>query len=358
MHGPAIDHHEYVKLPFEGQSSYRADFVEHPMERGGGFAAGLPSPAHARAYNSDIKFQGSSETRDRFVEHPLERPSPTRLPERTVNPSKFDATSSYRAEYTEKPLEAPSHPAASQAPAQRYSAPFDGMSETRAVYVAHPVEVARRGPRPSTSSGREHIPFTGSTETRDRFVAHEIEAPHAPQVAASPAPRNPHRFEATSTYSSDYDEKQADPSSLRWEGRGQTPSSSQRPHLPFTGTTETRDRFVPHPLDRDSMMPSSPLPPAPHVNPHKFDGTSSYRSDFVPKQIEQQPHYRPATASAPQPDSRDFLSESRKEYTPKAMDASRVCPAALVPPPPGPAVRPSAWNGQHVLYDVNQRHYA
>ena len=76
---------------------------------------------------------------------------------------------------------------------------------------------------------------------------------------------------------------------------------------------------------------------APQSRPHiPFEGTSTSRADYTPKQLECPQYYAGSTGGAPQyagvPETRDFTSEARAAHGWKEPES--VCPAALLPPAP------------------------
>jgi hypothetical protein len=224
---------------------------------------------------------------------------------------------------------------------------FEGVSEAQASFVPHAVQPVT-APAVSGASPRPNARFEASSTYRADFTEKASE-PIKPAPAAAWKPM-PTKFEAESEAHARYREfNVSDPSQIRWEG----PKVNQpvRQSAPFDATTTFRNDFR-----QWEVKPEAPVPvPSPAKPNIPFSGVSEARDRFREWELQAGPAHAQGPAYAPRPDDRDFLSEAHKQYTEKHVE---TCPVDSLPPPPLPSVRPSAWDGQHVLYDPGTHRYA
>lgn len=364
-----------ARIPFEGQSSYKSDYVPHqlcPLHAPG------DAGAAAAAYRpSTVPFEGTSTSKEAYQKWDLPaRPAydaAAAYPPRSQIP--FEGKTTAQETYTPKTIEARSAP-----PPYQYrpsSVPFSGTSEVRDQYKQW--ELPRRDALPAGTGyeSRPHIPFEGSSTARSDYT------PKAIDRSAFPAAPAGYGYQPSSIPFAGESESQA--AYQKWElparevGDDRAPPRSA-PHIPFEGRSASSEAYTPKALParpaaqpyeyRPSTVPfdgtteskeqykrwelaqatGAPVGYPAHERAHiPFEGRTTSQETYTPKAL---PHAAPQAGLdmeyKPMPDCRDFATESSAAHGWK--QPAEVCPASLLPP------APLTNRGPHVMWDpVNRR---
>eukprot|EP01066_Platyproteum_vivax_P014910 Platyproteum_vivax@DN6651_c0_g1_i2.p1 len=183
----------------------------------------------------------------------------------------FDGTTMYNQDYVEKPLGSRPPPVA---PAPYVTTPFAGESTNRADFLKWDLperERALKAPPPKS------LPFDGNTAYRQDYDRKEIERVQGRQREAWKP--NPAAFDGTTTAMEFYDEKP-----------------------------------LPEKVPQAAQGAYKSLP---------FEGDTLYRQDYQKWQLEEQRKMEKQKAVC-LPESRDFLTEARQEYTNKPLTPAQI----------------------------------
>jgi len=238
------------RLPFEGNSTYQAEF--QPKK---GVAA-EPAPAMASPA-ARLPFEGDTEYSRSFspkrpapiVRYPvLEQPSPSAPPAGASN--------------------------AVTVSLDRLRAPFESTTVYRSDFVPRSTPAVDSAVYAAPHPGRPHIPFEGDTTYHQDFQARA--AAQTAAEAPTPAPaRRSLPFEGVSAYQAEFGPKEAAPVAPPQE-RVIPP-----PQVPFVGTTSYHQDFGPKRVSTASPPP--PAGPAPARSPVPFEGATTYSLDYKAK---------------------------------------------------------------------------
>lgn len=218
-----------------------------------------------KLYGQNVKFEGNSSYRSEYPQHPLEARPQVAAPQYTGSGNKFEGNSTYSSEY--QPHAFPERPA--QAPRAPYnSLPFDGSSTYGSAYVQHPYE--RQQPYKATAQEVNTGKFDGTTSYSRDYLATQL-PPGSRHAAPAAAPYNSLPFEATTTYKDQYVQHPFDATRMPANYALAQPLNN----APFEGTSSYQDTYKQHPLQqRPGPRPQQPL------NSLPFDGTSSYNDNY------------------------------------------------------------------------------
>ena len=300
------------KILFSGETESHAAFVAHAIPE-------AEVKLHVKQeFVSAGKFVGRSEASEAFPEHPLPAHEPAPVRTVTLSTGTFSGVSESSSQY--KAYEIVAEAAASSSSARKAvmlsTGKFEGTTTSGSAYVEQPL--ALREPIRPSSSPRSALKFTGSTTSASDFVAHAVSprspsSPRAPRSVVStgrfegsstaasswvahalppppsPGPASPKfnlssvKFEGVSTSAAAYTEKTVEVQSPRRAGVAPARLESLR----FSGSTESRDQFTAKSVAVAPPPRSSGGTPgrggAAPLTPTKFEGVSTYASEFVPK---------------------------------------------------------------------------
>jgi hypothetical protein len=297
------------KLPFEGNSTSHLDYDRKPLP---GKTARPPS-----AYTPGPKFEGTSRYQDEFTAKEMCPFAPVAQAPRPA-PVPFEGQSTSRSDYDAKPLPGRT---VRQGPSYTPGGRFEGESEYhRDFRPPSPDAYARPGPAPHLAD-RPHIPFEGITENRAELTPKPLpERVVRPGATYSPGGKFEGESESHRTYAAPGRDAYARP--------GPAPHLADRPHIPFEGTTESRDKLTPKPL------PGRTVRQGPSYTPGgRFEGESEYHRDFRPPSPDAYARPGPAPHLADRPHIPfQGTTENRAELTAKPLPERVVRPGATYSP--------------------------
>uniref|UniRef100_A0A7S0Y8C3 Uncharacterized protein n=1 Tax=Polytomella parva TaxID=51329 RepID=A0A7S0Y8C3_9CHLO len=170
---------------FDATSLYKESYTAHPVD------PEVFAQKAVQYHPSTAAFSGQSSYRENFKEHPLERRPPSQTPVPKTTP--FEGQSSYREDF-QRPVVSPAERLA-PAPPRAPSAPFAGQSSYRENFKAHAIS-------PPVPHVPEYHPNTGafldSTENKDSYRAWPVN-PDLYKNAAPPPLRPSLPFSGSTT---------------------------------------------------------------------------------------------------------------------------------------------------------------
>ncbi len=220
----------------------------------------------------------------------------------------FQGESTNHHDYTEKPLERRELMRPVSQPLN--SGRFDGESEYAKDFKAPGADAYARPPSPERVRTGPSLPFDGTTAYRADFVPKGVPDRYERKPAAPYSPSG--KFEGESTNHADF------PAPGRDAYQRPPTASAPQPakNLPFDGTTAYRSDFVPKGVpDRYERKPAAPYSPS-----GKFEGESTNHADFAAPGLDA--YQRPPVVGAPQA-ARNLPFEgdttNRRDFTPKEL---------------------------------------
>mmetsp|Transcript_90673 Transcript_90673/g.142317 ORF Transcript_90673/g.142317 Transcript_90673/m.142317 type:complete len:461 (+) Transcript_90673:45-1427(+) len=351
-------------LPFEGESSYRREFVEKDLPRYEQMQPKIEPPVPLNAESSYTRDYTAKELERLVVveksprpqqeffgettyrKHYSEKAVPKKLVRQKTAPATLRRTwqeplegaSTYRTEYTEKPLPEDTRqeiPQEKKVPFQGESSykrdfvekelprevpasrtekpplPFYGDTTYRAYHdgKSPPRSNARRKSLPPSSSPRPWAdPLGGMSTYRQEFTEKQVPRDKPPEYVVESVAR----FDGESSYSRDYTEKP-----IRLEKQ---PDPISKPRQPFFGETSYRQSYTGKnvTLQPNISQLKHGKRPTPWNDP--LNAVSSYSSDYVPHAISIVSPRQEQLASSP--DLRDFSTTYSNTFVPKALQSS------------------------------------
>lgn len=143
-----------------------------------------------------------------------------------------------------------------------------------------------------------------------------------------------------------------DPVPAHLQGRPKTDA-------PLEGETQHMRDYPPYPGARPA--PSAKRPQVAAAADAPFVGISQtqdiHRQLALPNNDE---NFKPGRGEGyiiPQ-ETRDFSTQQVDDFPPRPIPSSSLCPASRLPAPPSPNAAPTAWEGQHVLWDTQLKRWA
>lgn len=165
---PNLQRPKSASMPFLGQTTHAADFVQHPL-----VSQKPVKPVVGQWMKGSVPL-GKSTYAQNFPWHSVAPEKSAKQPERPRTSAPFDATSSYSQAFVKHAAD----PRTPFKPAQKpYSMePFKASTTYGNAFTKHPIEPTL--PAKGTGSlGPTPTKFTGSTEYRQTFLQHEIAKP-------------------------------------------------------------------------------------------------------------------------------------------------------------------------------------
>eukprot|EP00823_Brevimastigomonas_motovehiculus_P004622 TRINITY_DN3125_c0_g1_i1.p1 TRINITY_DN3125_c0_g1~~TRINITY_DN3125_c0_g1_i1.p1 ORF type:complete len:377 (+),score=51.72 TRINITY_DN3125_c0_g1_i1:57-1187(+) len=285
-----------------------------------------------------------------FRAHPIEKREPLQQVKQVPcqTPKKFEGTSTSRDSYKTPTVDKETLKAEQKKNEQsllsylerKPTRPFTGNTVYAEEYVPKPLETYKKAsPRARGTPSRgttEYKLETPSYRSTFRPFTEEERRNAVPRVQqCSPRTMAPSRpFTASSSNRSDYGDY-SDIIKQRLHERESDLSKSatrniKRPNHKFDAQSTSRSDYTPKKLSKDEEQPLSCT--VPRQRPHiPFTATTVAHDEYTPKSIVREPLTSPTTKTPrhAQKDSRDFVSETRKQYQPH--EPPIICPATLVP---------------------------
>jgi len=172
-----------VPLPFDGVTSYKSEYVKHPLSKREAAAKPASTWTPLKSSTGKSTYEEQYPWRDVPLSE-IRAPLPSREATRRKS-EPFTGCTSYMRDYVKPPMEPKKPETASPArPRPRAaSLPFEGKSTYEAEYTKKPLS-----PRPSQSLGPkvstlEPLPFQGSSEYQHEFLKKES---HQPRIYLEP----------------------------------------------------------------------------------------------------------------------------------------------------------------------------
>jgi len=261
----AVVHNVKPAQPFYAETSYGQHYAEKPLTKMTPRLKSAP-PSGRRTWEEPL--EGMSTYKREYIKRSI-----TREPAQKVvvePPPPFEGASSYKLDYTEKEL--PLVPAAvhSKKPAQL----FNGETSYRQHYPqkALPKHARREKSAPSTSRRTWEEPLEGMSTYKREYIERTIPREPRKEVVVEPSPP----FVGESSYKRDFVEKTI-PSPIPVVHRA-------KPAQAFNGDTSYRQHYSKKPLPKQGARPKS-APPTQQPWADPLQGTSTYKSEFVPLQL-------------------------------------------------------------------------
>mmetsp|Transcript_20059 Transcript_20059/g.55839 ORF Transcript_20059/g.55839 Transcript_20059/m.55839 type:complete len:548 (-) Transcript_20059:407-2050(-) len=300
-------------FPFDGTTTMNADYKPFQVQREGPIRPANTIMKDNAPFSGDSMYKADYGPKEAKYERV--RPRNAYQP----NPEPFDGTTTQKTDYQARGVPAPPPPATKASNFPVSPGPFEGTSVYKDTYQRWPASKREPAPAAKASNIMSGGSFDGTTMYRTNYVPMEI----GKREACRPQDANPqvgprHYDEIPSSeYKSTFVGKDV-PSPMP---RSVRPAHFQQPSAPFDGTTTNKTDFVPYQVPAEGARAARPQP-ALHVEKQPFQGQSTYRDTFIPRDAPYR-RVKPDNSFQPNPARFDDTTTHKTTFVPFAVPATR-----------------------------------
>ncbi|XP_014681351.1 PREDICTED: uncharacterized protein LOC106821172 [Priapulus caudatus] len=325
-------------VPFEGATTARTEFREHPIQprpqpetvqytpnpapfqgettnKGAFTGQAVSKPKSFKPENkpvtSDVPFEAVSTTKSEFQKHPLEARYKKEAAQYTPNPEPFEAHTTSKDTFTgqtaarQKSFKPENKPVASDVP-------FEAVSTAKSEFQEHPVQARYKKDAAQYTPTRE--PFEAHTTSKDTFTgqtaARQKSFKPENKPVASDVP-----FEAVSTSKSQFPEHPVQ-ERYKKEAAQYTPNRE-----PFEAHTTSKDTFTGQAAARQKSYKPENNPVASDV---PFEAVSTAKSEFQEHPVQER-YKKEAAQYTPNPEPFEAHTTSKDTFTGQAAARQKSC---------------------------------